>query len=530
MTSLRRRFSLGAAIVLNNRLTAWLKRHRSSSRLGYLLLLASRVITSLMSLLWTRLLLGAMGKSLYGTFLSFQAVTGFGGLGDLGMGGAVGLRVGQYLGEGKEEELKRFLAGARAVFFGLALMVCVVFLVLAPWLPQWLGFHEAGDTGSLRILFALMGPAAAVSICYSYIGNLNVAGLNLVWPVFPALILSQLTAGLHFWFARGHYPLWVMYLPYVVNAIIGLVVCWYILKAGSPLLAPLRPLLFDWSLWKSLLERSCWIYLYSMGLFIYLTTDRLLINAGFGAQYVPVYQLNYKVCELALFTIATSSMVSFPKITQWLASSEPANQQRALMEADRLNQFQSFAGCAIALGYLMGNNLFMKLWLGEGMQASLAWQAAFALNLAISAGTQVSVDLAARLGVKGLRVGGLTAGLTALLNLVLSYLAMKAGSILGIALATVLAQAVRGFILVRFCCVELKQPLGSWLGRSLFMPLILVGVAGLARVWLQITSGFNLGILILIYLAMLYLAARVLGITTTLIRHELAMVRAMFNR
>ncbi len=85
----------------------------------------TRIFSSFMAVICIRLLVGAMGHKMNSLFLAFQNVLSFGGLGDLGMGGAVGIRTGQYLGAGKEKEaeLQRFLAAARTVFLLLALVV-----------------------------------------------------------------------------------------------------------------------------------------------------------------------------------------------------------------------------------------------------------------------------------------------------------------------------------------------------------------------------------------------------------------------
>ncbi len=110
----------------------WLRDIRNSSRLAYLLIMGSRVLSSAMNLLWIRLLLGAMGVPLNGLFLTFQSVAQLGGLGDLGLGGAVGVQAGQYLGQGRQAELRKFLAAARTVFLLLALIIGGGFLLLSP--------------------------------------------------------------------------------------------------------------------------------------------------------------------------------------------------------------------------------------------------------------------------------------------------------------------------------------------------------------------------------------------------------------
>ncbi|MEW6306493.1 MAG: hypothetical protein AB1705_23760 [Verrucomicrobiota bacterium] len=515
---------------MKSQLTAWLQRHRSSTRLAYLLQLASRVISTGLSLLWTRWLLEAMGKSLYGSFVSFQAVAALGGLGDLGMGGAVGLRVGQHLGEKNEQALERFLAAARAVFLSLAVVGSLVFLALAPWLPQLLGFESVPGTGSLTLLFALAAPAVALMVLHSYVNNLNSAGLNLVWPILPPLVLGQLALLSHTLLARAQSPLWMQYTPYLVASVIGLGLGWLLLRRGCPELAHFRPLTMDWPLWQSLLARSWWVYLYGLGTYIYTTTDRLIINAGFGPEQVPLYQLNYKVCELAMFAVVTSSAVAMPKITQWFASPEPADRVRAIEEAERLNQFQAFTGCVAALVYLAGNDWFMRWWLGESMQAPVEWQIAFALNLAITTGTQTALDLTARVSDRGLRAGGIAIASTALLNLGLSLAAMKAGSILGIAAATVVAQLLRGWLVTRYTTQKLNLRPGVWLVRGALMPLGIVLLAGVARMHVAPVNAGNAVLLVGGYALLAGVAAVTLGITPDLIRKELAIVTGMFGR
>src|SRR5277367_3854830 len=109
---------------------------RNSARMAYVLQMATRLASSAMGLVWIRLLVGAMGQELNSLYLAFQRIITLGGLGDLGMGGAVGIRAGQYLGQGKEEELKKFLASVRAAFLVMALAVGGIMLGLSPWLPH----------------------------------------------------------------------------------------------------------------------------------------------------------------------------------------------------------------------------------------------------------------------------------------------------------------------------------------------------------------------------------------------------------
>src|SRR5262245_38950084 len=146
----------------------WLARNRTSSRLGLLLQVSTRVLTSILALFWTRALLHLMGPTIYGLFMSFQSIAALGGLGDFGMGGAIGVRTGQYLGTGEHERLDAFLASARMLFLSLALVGLVLFVGLSPWLPAIFGFQEHAGSGSLPALFAVGGLSVALLVLNSY--------------------------------------------------------------------------------------------------------------------------------------------------------------------------------------------------------------------------------------------------------------------------------------------------------------------------------------------------------------------------
>ncbi|MDB6112751.1 MAG: hypothetical protein JWR69_4501, partial [Pedosphaera sp.] len=179
-----------------------LREVRSSSRLAFTLHLTTRVLMSLMSLLWIRLLVPAMGMPINGLFLQFQSVAQLGGLGDLGMGGAVAVQAGQYLGQGKQEELRKFLAAARTVFLLLALTVGGGFLLLSPWLADWLRFEPVAGAGSFQILFAIGALSVGMLILSSYVTSLNYACSTLTWPVIPSFLILQSCLLAHWWLAR----------------------------------------------------------------------------------------------------------------------------------------------------------------------------------------------------------------------------------------------------------------------------------------------------------------------------------------
>jgi O-antigen/teichoic acid export membrane protein len=515
-------------------LRAWLWAQRSASRTAFLLQVSVRILSSVLALMWIRLLVGAMGKPLNSVFLAFQNVFSFGGLGDLGMGGAVSLRAGQLIGEDKIQELRKFLALARSVFLGLALTCAFAVLIFSNWLPGWLGFQHADGEGSASQVFVLGSVLMASVLLSSYVNNLNYACANVMWPIVPNLILLQLCQLSHWLLARHGEPLWIQYLPYVVSSLIGLWLSWYYIHKSHPALAELLPVTFDWGMAVALFESCFWVYLVSLGNTIYRATDAMVINAGFPLGTLSGYTYNYKFCEIVIFIVLTASYVMLPKITQWMASPNPADQERVRVEMRKLNQFQTLLGCGAALAYLGGNDLFMRIWWLHKPDpispAALSVQLAFALNLAVTTSGDAGIQLALRSGQRGLRVSGTVMALTGLLNLGLSLLAMKLHYLWGVAAATVVAQSALSLVSSYYICRHLRLAWLPWVLKSWMFPLVGICCAGWLRSFWPPDSVVHFCLLAASYAAMLVVIGWALGINTAFIKDELAILKKFTRR
>jgi hypothetical protein len=508
---------------------AWLLRQRTVTRLAFLLQIGCRVLTALLNLIWTPLLLSSMGRGLNGLFLSFQAVAYLGGLGDFGMGGVVNIRTSRLLGQQDETGLQKFLASARSFFLLMAAVTTGGLLLLAPVLPGWLRFDSLPGAGSLPMMFAAGAIGAGFLILSSYTTNLNYGCGNITWAVVPMFLLQQFCLLGHWVLARSHAPLWLQHIAYVLATLGTVGMTWALVRLSHPALARWRPLAWERHQFMNLAKQSFWVYLYCLGSGVYLATARLVINARFGAEVIPTYQYNSKLCDLALFIIGSATLVSMPKVTQWLHSPEEALRQSGRRESRRLNQFQTFLGCAAALAYLAANDVFMRFWLGPGFEAPPLWEAAFAANMAVTAAGLVGYELCARLSDQSLRFGGITVGVTALINLGLSLLGAQVGSIFLIAMAGAVSNTVlvlaTGWKTCR--CLEI-----SWWQLVLKPWLLATGVVTLGtvvRFVLPLEAPWRLAGMGLFALAVLGGVAAALGIRLADLKNEARILRGLFT-
>jgi O-antigen/teichoic acid export membrane protein len=518
-------------------LTSWLQRNRTSARMAFVWRMTSMGLGSIISLVWARLLLHAMGKPLMGLFQTFQALSRLGGLGDLGITGALSLKVGTMLGRREDAGLRSLLASARTLFLLMAGILCVLFIGLSPWLPKWLNFDVVPGSGSMTWLFVYGGLSLALMIIGGYFASLNYAHGTVTWPIIPGVLFVQMLAPFFHWrLALLHMPLWIQLLPYCAAAAVVAFLSWRMLKWSHPWLGDLTPLRRDRAEWKALAATSWWSYLVGVGTAIYVNTDLLVINSGLGSDMVPMYKFNYRVCELALSLIVSAAFVGIPKLTQWISSPKPADRRRLLTELDRLSMLEIVMACGVVLGYIAFNNLFMRLWLDKGMQAPLALQAAFACNLAVTVGGNAGIQLSMRTGDKGLRYGGLAVAGTGLLNLALSILAVKlvsvwgaTGAITGVAVATVIAQTVSSLFLGTVTCRHLGISAVRWAARCWVLPVAFTLAAAVLKELFPDDSIRHLTILTgcyaVIFLAVCWLA----GVSRELLRAEFAQARRMFG-
>jgi O-antigen/teichoic acid export membrane protein len=512
------------------RAAQWLKAQRQSTRVSFVLQLACRVLMSVCSLVWTPLLLGAMGKALNGAFLNLQSLGTAGGLGDLGLGGTVNIQTSRQLGQGRVDELQRFLAAARGFFLLLGLLAFIAALVLAPHLFAVAKFNQVSGVGPLPVLGLVLAGAVLVVMVNSYATSLNYGCGNVLWPIIPGFLLLQAATLGQFLFARQHLPLWVVYLPIPAAGLVTLVMSFYFVRVSHPLLGTLLPIGFDWRQIGSLLGKSFWVYLYCVSAGIYLLTDQFMVSHGFGPATLPTYVYNRKLCELALFAINSACLVSLPKITQWFASPQAADQDRARQETERLSRFQIIVGCAAALGYLAVNDVFIRLWLGRDFQAPFSLQLAFAALMVTTAAGQAGFDMAGRCCEHGMRVGGISILIAAVINFCLAWLAMRQGWLWGIALATAVAQVFVMLALGWFTARQMKLSWWRLTVRNGVLGLVALGIGVWEHHFLQPAGAGK--IIIVLGADVLALAGivRLAGVNRADLRNELDIFKGIIGR
>lgn len=507
-----------------------MKAQRQSTRLSFVLQLIFRVLTSLFALLWTPLLLGAMGRALNGTYLNLQSLGSLGGLGDLGLGGSLSIRTGREIGQGRVHQLGQFLAVARGFFLVLTSLAFVVTLALAPHLFAVAKYNQVPGVGSLQVLGWVLALAVVLVMLNSYASSLSYGCGNVLWPIIPGFLLLQGTLLTQIFLARHHFPLWIISLPGPVTGLVTLALSFYYVRISHPALGALLPVKLDLGQIGGFLGQSLWVYLYSAAAGVYLLTDQFMVSHHFGPGMVPLYVYNRKLCELAAFAINSACLVSLPKITQWFASPEASDQERARHETERLSSFQIILGCAAALVYLTMNDSFVHLWLGRDFQAPFGLEMAFAAVLVTTAAGQAGFDMGGRCCEHGIRVGGIIVMAAALVNFGLAWLAMRQGWLWGIALATAVVQVFVMLAMGRFTARNMKLSWWRLTVRNWLLGLATLGLGAWEHEFLTSADGLKIAIVLGVDVVALVCIVRLVNVGMADLRRELSLFKGMIGR
>jgi len=449
---------------------------RASKKNASIYKIISISVSAILSLFWARVLVREMGVMYYGMFITFIAITRFGGLGDLGVGGAVSLRTSQFIGRGEMDELGKFLDTARAFFFTMSIVLAIGFVALSPILTKLLNDNVSAKYGSWYLLFVLGGIGVALLILDSYFQNLNYGIENITWPIFSAFIVAQVGPLGQYLFLKLSFPFWAQYIPYITGLFISVSFSWFFVNTTNKNLSRLLPLRFSMKEWMLLLQTGFWITISYLGNLIFVSSDRIIINAVFGSARVPAYVFNYKMVEMAILAISTFMYVSLPKLTMHFAAIKNGKDRMINELVIKINGYQIISSALAVTVYCFINNVFITKWVGNSFRVSNLLQYAFAVNLFITLGGGAFIQAAGKIEDFGLRLAGYSIAGTAFINLILSVIAARLGFIEGIAFATVFAQIILSYILGRYVVKKLKISFSFWFHRAILIPIIYTSI------------------------------------------------------
>ncbi|MBP7693801.1 MAG: oligosaccharide flippase family protein, partial [Anaerolineales bacterium] len=431
-----------------------------------------------------------LGADDYGLWALIGSLAAYGGLLDLGIASAVSKYIAEYRARGDVTQAQRLVATALGLYTALGGLALLLSVVAAPWVPVWFGL-SAGLAARAQTMALLTGVGVALglpsAITYAILRGLQrfelVNILSIVGVTLTAvsmLVVIQLGGGV--------VGLTAVAIPLELGMQVAAV--WLIRRAAPELRLSWRDL--DWKLLRPVASFSSALLVLNVATQVKTKTDEIVIGAFLPIAAVTPYSLARRLSEIPQLLSDQMVKVLMPLASQLSAADDQGRLRQLYLLSSRLT-----LGIAIplAVGLIVLAEAFLTVWVGARYA-----EAAGLLIVLTCAGVFTISQMPAGSILQGTarhrRLALLALG-SALLNLVLSVVLVRPFGVMGVALGTLIPNALEAFGLIMPYAMRLHGVTARTAVAEIFWPALApavpmaVVVVGL-REWLQPANYFTL--------------------------------------
>jgi O-antigen/teichoic acid export membrane protein len=371
-----------------------------------------------------------LGDVGYGVWSLVTSLTGYLGLLDLGVRGAVTRYVARFHAQAKHEDSQRVVSSALVIFLGAGAVAVFVSVAVAFFGIRF--FQVPPDYRRVaQIVLVIAGLHIAVSVISGVFGGI-VVGLRRFDITNGIEIVSMgLRSLLIVLFLRAGYGLVTLALLHFGFAVlIGIVYAVIAFRLYSSLQLTLRAA--DKDRLRLILAFSTYSFLLQLSTYLVYYTDSLVIGVYLPVSAVTFFAIAGNLMNYARAPISSISVTLTPHASVIEAKEEPKHLQRVSLLAAR---YCTAVMLPIAVTFLLRGQSFIALWMGE-RYALLSSKVLTVLTLAwmFSAGNQALTGI--MMGISRHKALAPVALGEAGLNLVLSIILLKRMGIVGVAWGT----------------------------------------------------------------------------------------------
>lgn len=432
----------------------------------------------------------SLGHELYGVWTLALAVSSQLIVFEFGIRSAVVKFLSEYKRNASFAQAASLLWTSQVLLLILACLALLTLFIFSPEISHALNispqYHSifrialliAGIDAALEIALGVSDAGLAASERYDLLNLCNVTRL-----IINALVLVLvLSAG---------YGVIGVALTQTTTRLIQRSVQLYLVKRVNPWLA-INQLRFTKELTPKILKYGAASFLIVLALRVINQIDNLVVGSFLGLASVTLYAVPLILIEQLRMFAQTSNTILTPRLSSIYAQTDPSSALKSRNEATnlllRFSRYNLLLAFAIGTPLIITGADFMRLWMGDGFQASYLVLVILAL--------QFYLVLPAAVFVQQLYATGLHARYAklaifeALLNISLSLLLVREFGLTGVAVGTLIpAVLVRG-LLLPFISVKVSDLSITSYYRGVFVKLLPLGALHLGLLYaLQITLG-----------------------------------------
>ena len=434
-------------------------------------------VTWAIQLVMVPLLLHHLGSETYGLYAALTSVVGYFSLLTFGSSLTVPRYVADHAARGEGDALSRFVSTWFALYLAVALAGLAIGLAAAPLLGRLIAV-PAGlapvVAPAWRLVVGGWALGLAAGLFQSLLTGLGEVHLsNLASSARTALNL--LFAAVILWAGGDLSDLLRGLLAAALLAGAGL---WVLVRLAHPEIR-ITPSLAGWATLRRSGGPAAYYFLMQFAALVVMGTDNIVISVFLGVGSVAAYAVAFQLYAMATAALWSGVDVLLPFFARWGAQEDAERLRAAFLRATRY--VMSGTVLAAILLAAFGRSV-IAWWVGPSMFVGERVLAVFCIMLLIATPIHSAALVLAGLGRH--RAPAIGGGIEAVLNLGLSILLVRRLGVLGVAVGTLAAGLVtNAWIAPRAACRELRIHVGHYVRETIVPSLPAALVAG-ALAWL----------------------------------------------
>jgi len=402
---------------------------------------ADLIINLTISFLLVPFIIHRLGDSLYGLWILLGSITGYFGLLNLGVGGAITKYVAEFNARKEYDKIRNLISTSFFIFCSLGLAVIAAGLIIYLYLNKIfnIDIQFLSDTRiALLIVTADMAVTFPFIVFHGILGGLQKYDfLN-----SASIISGLLRAGLIVYFLnRGHGIVALAIISLCMGLLGKAVIFLYFRFRFSELRT--RFLTFN-------RESARLIFSYSSYTFIGIIVNKLIyysdstvIGIFLTSTMITYYAVAWRLVELAKSFSARTTFVFLPKASEMEARGDFNKLQQLFLLGCKAS---SIISLPILLTYIFLGDIFFRLWIGPDFMSSHIYLIVLLIPQIFLTNQHTGVMII--YGIAKHKFYVLMGTAAAVVNVVLSILLLKIWGLLGVALGTTIPMFIWGTMIM----------------------------------------------------------------------------------
>lgn len=441
-------------------------------KMGTLLSYLTIAIQNISAIIYTPLMLRFLGQNEYGLYQLGSTTVSYLGLLSLGFSSSYVKFYYKYKVKDQEEEIRKLNGIFQLVFFGLAILSCVIGgVMIASADALFQDSLTTADVQQVRVLMAILIASMAITFPNIIFDCYITAHERYIFQRIMLIIVTILIPVI---------SLPLLYMGYRSTALVCVNLTLSVLRFGMNIYYCLTKLHMKFQfhgleigVLKSVGTFSMFIFLNEIASQINLNVDKIILGAVQGASVVAVYSVGSQFNQYFINMSTAVSNVFIPRVNRLVAE----KQNNAVLDQlfIRIGRIQYMILSAVLVGYLLYGKFFISKWAGDGYESAYYVGALIMIPYIVPLIQNIGIEIQRAKNMHKFR--SIIYFVIALANLGISIPLGKYFGAAGTAFGTTLSTVIGNIVLMNWY-YEKKVGLNIALFfRNLIQPSVILGIA-----------------------------------------------------